>query len=724
MINLTNEKFSKLSTTLLCRGSTFCVKQPINTEQVNLDLAFFYRTLRFAHFFHTHPLNTNTSTYIEHTKTNHDPPKSISNTFETQMQSLENRFYTAESNHLTAEHWELKNLQKLHHLKFCRADKGGCLIIISKTDYNTLVEMHLKDINTYKQLATNVDEATIEKIKQLVAQYSNVLLLQEKQYLSSFAHKTSKFYVLPKIHKSICIENFCKTSAQSFLNFGYMPSDLSSRPIINNIQSPTSHLSHFIDALLTPLVENIPGYIRDTFDFLNKIPRIMPKNATFISMDVVSLYTNIPVDFGLEAIQYWLTVKRDIIDTRFPTQFILHSLELILKNNNFTYNKRYFQQISGVAMGTKVAPKFANLVMAYLEVNIQKRCKEMFGVTKTTALFNNYWRFLDDIFLITVLNGNEINELVNIFNNCHPNFKFTHEVSNMSSHFLDVTLILKGNEIETDIYSKPTDSHQYLHFLSNHPAHIKRNIPYNLAFRIKKIVSNSNTKDMRLDELRNRLISLRYPHKLIEDAITKSFNYNTKPAIHNKSVNCVFEYSRETLKFYKTIVYPTVNNISLGKCFPHNFSINRGLRQPKNILQSLSQQSTYRVKKCLRPRCKTCSILIERNRSITINNKKCTFNCNMSCVTRNVIYILICNRCKKTYVGQTTLELSKRINLHRQHINNPATSVLYVSAHMRICGYDYSVIPIFCTHNSSTFILQHMESYFIYLLQPELNRDV
>ena len=47
-------------------------------------------------------------------------------------------------------------------------------------------------------------------------------------------------------------------------------------------------------------------------------------------------------------------------------------------------------------------------------------------------------------------------------------------------NFLDVSVILNDdNTVETDIFYKPTNSHDYLNFYSHHPEHIKHDIPYN-----------------------------------------------------------------------------------------------------------------------------------------------------------------------------------------------------------------------------------------------------
>lgn len=69
-------------------------------------------------------------------------------------------------------------------------------------------------------------------------------------------------------------------------------------------------------------------------------------------------------------------------------------------------------------------------------------------------------------------------------------------------NFLDVTVMLDENRrLHTDVYNKPTDSHQYLHNTSYHPGHIKKSIAFSQAIRIKRICSDRETAHKRCDEL-------------------------------------------------------------------------------------------------------------------------------------------------------------------------------------------------------------------------------
>ena len=57
-------------------------------------------------------------------------------------------------------------------------------------------------------------------------------------------------------------------------------------------------------------------------------------------------------------------------------------------------------------------------------------------------------------------------------------------------HFLDIEVILHSdNSVETDIYYKDRNAHDYLPYNSAHPKHCKDNLPYHLAKRIIVFVS-------------------------------------------------------------------------------------------------------------------------------------------------------------------------------------------------------------------------------------------
>ena len=87
-------------------------------------------------------------------------------------------------------------------------------------------------------------------------------------------------------------------------------------------------------------------------------------------------------------------------------------------------------------------------------------------------------RYLDEIFCIWTQGSQNLNELFNCINSLHPTIKFTMDYSATEINFLGVTVTKTGNELETDLYCKPNDTHQYHHAQSCHRNVYKRSIAY------------------------------------------------------------------------------------------------------------------------------------------------------------------------------------------------------------------------------------------------------
>ena len=61
------------------------------------------------------------------------------------------------------------------------------------------------------------------------------------------------------------------------------------------------------------------------------------------SCNIESLYTSMPTEIGLEAIEHWIMRKRNLMPQCFAKEFILESIEFILKNNNFVFDPKMFK---------------------------------------------------------------------------------------------------------------------------------------------------------------------------------------------------------------------------------------------------------------------------------------------------------------------------------------------------------------------------------------------
>ena len=76
-----------------------------------------------------------------------------------------------------------------------------------------------------------------------------------------------------------------------------------SRPIVSANSHPTEHISQFVDSHLNPLVPKLPSYVKDMTHFFKKLDDLkeLPPGSLLVTLNVSSLYINIPHNEGIEA---------------------------------------------------------------------------------------------------------------------------------------------------------------------------------------------------------------------------------------------------------------------------------------------------------------------------------------------------------------------------------------------------------------------------------------
>ena len=78
-------------------------------------------------------------------------------------------------------------------------------------------------------------------------------------------------------------------------------------------------------------------------------------------------------------------------------------------------------------MGTKCAPVYVTLVMAYLELKLYQTIQEKYGTDSGKQLQDEWGPYLEDCFINWDTNMGPINDFHQILNNLHPSIKFTME---------------------------------------------------------------------------------------------------------------------------------------------------------------------------------------------------------------------------------------------------------------------------------------------------------
>ena len=292
----------------------------------------------------------------------------------------------------------------------------------------------------------------------------NLITEKNFDYLNIPNPKEARLYLLPKIHKK----------------------DIPGRPICSSIQHPTAHISKFVDEHIKKYVPKTRSYVRDTQHFISRLKQLgqIPTGALLVTLDVSSLYTNIPNHEGLQAVADHL---RTDPEKQKIGPHLLKLLQLVLHSMSFSFNGDHYLQIGGTAMGTAVAPNYANLFMDRFETK----------ALENWPLKPLLWlRFIDDIFMIWTHGEDALTEFIEYLNGIHPTIKFTHEVSPTSINFLDTTVKLNENrELYTTLYEKPTDTHLYLHYTSSHHTPSKTKGPYGQFLRLRRICTYDDDFD-------------------------------------------------------------------------------------------------------------------------------------------------------------------------------------------------------------------------------------
>ena len=273
------------------------------------------------------------------------------------------------------------------------------------------------------------------------------------------------------------------------------------------------------------MVQNSKFYIKDTTDFLNKLEiiRKVPEGALSVTMDVTSLYTNIPHK-GINAAT--IACEENYSNST-STRVIINFLSLVLNLNNFTLNDENILQIKVRSMGSKCSCSYANLFMGKFEND------RIFPLITNKCLC--YYRFVDDIFMMWTGSEKELKYFFTRVNSDHATITFECKYSNKEINFLDtIVCITKSNTLITKLYKKETDRNAYLHYKSYQPSKLKENIPYGQFLRIRRMYSNDNDTDDSMEVLKLIFNKRGYPDKVLQQQLFKAKTTDRKELLKKK----------------------------------------------------------------------------------------------------------------------------------------------------------------------------------------------
>jgi len=511
---------------------------------------------------------------------------------------------------------------------FTKADKGNVTVALDKEDYLKKIQDMLNDTDTYVTVNSKNQAKKIEnKLNECLRAWRSVNYIDAKEYYSLICNDKPlpRAYGLPKIHKP-------------------------NVPFRIIVSCTNTTLYNFASFLHTILHNNLPkpqSYIKNSFELVGSLSGLhIDETHVLLSLDVVSLFTNVPLDLALEGVKKrWDHISGH---TKVPLNPFIRALEFVLTSTFFTFNECTYQQTFGTPMGSPLSPIMADIVLQDLEE---------FCLQKLNIDLPIYYRYVDDVLLAAP--REKIDLIFQTFNSYHPRLKFTMELeTNKSINFLDTSISIINNTLVFNWYHKSTFSGRYLNYSSHHPFKQKIGVVYGIVDRAILLSHPSFHKENLIKAIKI-LLANDFPINLIFKTITRRLHYLFK----------------QKLNFVESETLSIEGDQSGGETIPRFFTL--------PFLPGV-MSSVYRSVKKMNQK------LSYRN----LNSLKSTIKVHKDKLDRhsksNVIYKINCSSCDASYVGQTGRQLRTRINEHQRDFYKNYERQSVVSRHRTDSGHDFS----------------------------------
>lgn len=509
------------------------------------------------------------------------------------------------SKHLTNKFFKENN-----ELILTNSDKSKKTVIMEKVEYEEKMNDLLSDNNTYVLLNKDPTNMVLKKCIEVINElYNNSIISNRISESLKIKHPISpKIYGLPKLHKT----------------------GIPLRPIVSTIDSPAYNISKFCCNILKQLTVNSEYNVKNSYEFKKHIDNIiLNDNDILVSFDVVSLFTNIPVNIAKEIIiEQWPDIENK---TDIDLEYFLKLFDIaIVHNNYFQFNDKFYKQKNGLAMGNPLSPILADIVMDKLFNTIIPRLKN-----KPTFIY----KYVDDIIL--AIPEIYINELKNLMESFCQQIIFTVEKEcNNKINFLDITLIrnINNNKITTNWYKKELTSDRMINFMSTHPFKMKRNIAVSFINRVFKL-SDPSFRNSNISLIKSILTKNGYPLHLINkwliNTIYKTNNNNNKKP---DTIENDIEPTTSNPMIFGSLTYIK----GLTENIQKSFKIKNQKKRIANKITNKGSNIYTKLKDPIKKEQKT-----------------------------NVVYEIPCE-CGQAYIGETLQSLGKRLKQHQSGRENSA----------------------------------------------------
>ncbi|XP_044760198.1 uncharacterized protein LOC123317657 [Coccinella septempunctata] len=515
--------------------------------------------------------------------------------------AITNYVHTHKGSHSFEHHLftKAKKYTRAHDdLIITAADKGNITVVLSVDQYEHKMNLLLQDSSIYKQLTKDPTNETQNKNNKIIKQLKDLGIIDgaTARQLTTYKAVPPRIYGLPKIHKP----------------------DIPLRPIVSTIGSPTAELSHFMTRILTEAFSNFISYsIADSFQFSRQINNlILPQGYKLVSLDAVSLFTNISLDLVMQIIQSEWSRIQQITVIEMP--LFLSIIKFLFDSSYFTFRGSFFSQIFGCAMGNKISSILALIIMTVL----LNYCIPLLPFHTPIV-----YQYVDDLLL--AIPDDMTAETLTVFNSFDQHIKFTvEEETDNGVPFLDTKVVrCTDNVIKLDWYQKPTSSGRYIHYKSNHSWSVKTNLIKGMFKRVKNICHPDFLKSAE-ERLLNIFEDNGYPRMFLErclHALPLDLSEDGSPTEEPATTD-----QNEPIKYVSLPLLPSLT------------------RKLTNILKDVK------------------NIKIAKYNPLTVGRIFSHVKDRIPIMSKSdVVYRISCGNCNSVYIGQTSQCLKKRIAIHK-----------------------------------------------------------
>ncbi|XP_058816923.1 uncharacterized protein LOC131680220 [Topomyia yanbarensis] len=292
-----------------------------------------------------------------------------------------------------------KYLAERNDLIVTKADKGKLTVVMNKAEYESKMLTLVNDTETYEEIRNDPTSSTLKKINAMFDQWS------QEEWIDKCTKLKLKVY--------------------------------NCNPPRVNIQC-----SEVLSSILNGIVGKTDHHIVNSFEFVGDIRQhIVTNECALFSLDVVSLFTNVPVDYAIESVRLrWGELEEH---TKIPESSFIAMLELVLTSTFFMHQGRFFKQKFGLPMGSPLSPVVANIVLE----RVERSALEQLHQEGIVPIF--FRRYVDDC--LSSVRREQVERMLEVFNSFHPRLQFTIELEEDGQiRFLDTIVRREEDHLTTE----------------------------------------------------------------------------------------------------------------------------------------------------------------------------------------------------------------------------------------------------------------------------------